>query len=84
MSKWKEVERYTKIQRCKYKLEGVKNYNNSLSLKEKVHICNTLLPDIYEILIRKDEIIIFDKIGYNFYAEETETPIWLVVNYYDT
>jgi hypothetical protein len=88
-SHWRNVPRYTKEEKIQYK-KDISEYKIDMLLKEKIHICNIVLPILYEIVVRKDnEIYVFDTMDICLYGDETEYPLELIVNkiireYYST
>jgi hypothetical protein len=78
---WYNVPRYTNEEKIKYR-KSIFEYNVNLSLEEKIHICNVLLPEpLYEILVRKDcEVYAFDTMNMCLYGDETEYPLEVIVN----
>ncbi len=77
---WRGIERYTSREREMYKNASMK-YSDELTLTEKIHTLNSVLPDIYEIIVRHEtEIMVFDKMAQYLYGDETDTPLEILVN----
>jgi hypothetical protein len=79
MKNWKQIKRT--VLEDGERINQLPRYNSNLPLEEKLHICNSKLPNIYEIIVRhNEEIYAFDTMGYILYGDETEYPLELLVN----
>jgi len=80
---FRSVKRYLRKEKEGFLREKIEKYNPLMSLKQKVHILNVLLPNTYSILIYKNkDIYVFDHIMGWIYGDETETPIEVLIQYY--
>jgi hypothetical protein len=78
---WIEYERKNYSKKCKTTKEIGKRYDTALPLEERIEICDEVLDDDFEILIRgKTQLIIYHHPTQEIFTDEGDNLIEVLIN----